>query len=54
MNESCLFFKAVIRSNINLTLTMEFIGKKNLLAVVQIGEAITVLGKATPFKEMQW
>lgn len=54
MNELCLFFKAVIKSNINLTLKMEFIGKKNLLAVIQIEEAITVLGKVTLFKEMQW
>lgn len=52
MNELCLFFKAFIKSNINLTLTMGFIGKKNLLAVMQIEEAITVLRKVTLFKEM--
>lgn len=33
---------------------MEFIGKKNLPAVMQIEEAITVIGKATLFQEMQW
>lgn len=47
MNESCLFFKAVTKSDINLTVTMQFISKKNLLAVIQIEEAITVKGKVT-------
>lgn len=54
MNELCLFFKAVTKSNINLTSPIEFIGKKSLLAVFQIEEAITVVGKVTLFKEMQW
>lgn len=53
MNKSCLFFKAVIKSNINLTLTMEFIAIQNFLAVVQTEEAITGLVKAALFKEMQ-
>ena len=51
MNELCLFFKAVIKSNINLTLTVEFIGKKNFLAVIQMEEAIAALGKATLLKK---
>lgn len=33
---------------------MEFIDKKNLLAVIQREEGIMVLGKVTLFKEMQW
>lgn len=53
MNKSCLFFKAVIESNINLTLTMEFIGIENFLAVIQIEEAITVLVKAALVRDMQ-
>lgn len=32
---------------------MEFIGIENFLAVIQIEEAITVLGKVALFKEMQ-
>lgn len=48
-----IFFKAVIKSHISLILTMEFIGKKNLLTVIQIAVVITVLRKGTLFKEMQ-
>lgn len=47
MNKLYLFFKAVIKSNINLTLTMEFIGTENFLAVIQIEKAITVLVKSS-------
>lgn len=52
MNKLCLFFKSVIKSNINLTLTMEFIGIENFLAVIQIEAAITAPVNATLFKEI--